>query len=55
MMGINIINDSLDNVTITFHDNPALVEKVRTLDDRIWHSNERNRTVPFSERTVKKI
>ena len=44
--------DDSGNVTVAFRYNPQLVERVRTIEGRKWHKDEKYRSFPNTDGTL---
>jgi site-specific recombinase XerD len=55
MARIQVSNDPSGRITVSFPYDPLLVEKVKSIDGRRWHPEEKYWSVPYSEGTVEKI
>ena len=55
MAGIRISKNSPSGIVVSFLYDPQLVEKVKTIEGRKWHKNEKYWSFPYSNGTLEKI
>jgi len=55
MAGIKISKNSQNGIVVSFPYDPQLVEKIKTIEGRKWHKNEKYWSFPDSEGTTEKI
>ncbi|PIQ45253.1 MAG: hypothetical protein COW04_08670 [Deltaproteobacteria bacterium CG12_big_fil_rev_8_21_14_0_65_43_10] len=52
---VTISKDFSDRITVSFPYDPQLVKKVKTIDGRKWHRDEKYWSFPSSDGTLEKI
>ncbi len=55
MAGIRISKNSPNGIVVSFPYDPQLVEKVKTIEGRKWHKDEKYWSFPYSNGTLEKI